>query len=106
MILFPTHHMERSRLLAEAIGYARKDICVSCEKAKVFVRHCGRWREFDYRDTEVICPIAERYNLEPFLTDEGSWRIGRNDKTCLFGESKEHCITEAMIEAHWWGVLP
>ena len=70
--------------LALAIGYARND---------VFLRACGEvlvntgkisgvtlssWRVFDYKDSRVIWPIAEKYGCFPSAISSGNFRKAKS----------------------------
>ncbi len=101
-----THHIERSRLLALAIGHKPKN--VKAWRGDVFVKH-GGWRRFDYRDPNVIDPIAKRYGINPFhkMSSLGYavWRHGESDETCIENVCKFACIGDAVIEASERGLL-
>jgi len=54
--------LEISKALALAIGWKKDDIAMFSNEMEVW---SGGWRTFDYRDWNVIGPIAERYNFFP-----------------------------------------
>ena len=57
--------IEISKALALAIGWPAEDITDNFDTPQVFTPLVG-WRVFDYRDWNVISPIAERYNVFPY----------------------------------------
>lgn len=66
--------IEISKQLALAIGWKESKLKVT---DAVFA-WCGHWRVFDYRDWNVIGPIAERYECFPQVVGDDSvgkaWR--------------------------------
>ena len=70
-------HLEISRKLARAIGWKPEQI-------RTFRMGYGenpeKWlacngKEFDYRDWNVIGPIAERYDCFPYKNCSGLWEV-------------------------------
>jgi len=57
--------LEISKALALAIGWQRADFMLNTDA--LFVLRNGAWHLFDYRDWNVIGPIAERYNAFPVV---------------------------------------
>jgi len=61
--------LEISKALALAIGWKKDDIAMFSNEMEVW---SGGWRTFDYRDWNVIGPIAERYDCFPTKMN-GGW---------------------------------
>lgn len=61
-----TDHLEISRKLAEAIGWKPEQMDVYGDELWIERLHNLR-RRFDYRDWNVIGPIATRFDFFPFL---------------------------------------
>jgi len=57
--------LEISKALALAIGHAESDVFVYADTVEVADHEAVEDREFDYRDWNVIGPIAERYDASP-----------------------------------------
>ncbi len=64
---------EISKALALAIGYLPEHVrvnesyrCIEAKRPWTLAGH-GLWREFDYTDTRVIWPIAQRYDCFPWI---------------------------------------
>jgi len=85
--------LEISRALALAIGWSTFNYQLETKKYAVFFE--GNWRVFDYRDWNVIGPIAERYNLFPWRA-VGGWVSGLD---CTFADTPQKAIALAVIEA-------
>ena len=70
---------EISKALALAIGHHKFDIRVNALTGNVLVLDKVLpnyvWRVFDYRDWNVIGPIAERYDCFPHKSDALGWFI-------------------------------
>lgn len=76
--------LEISAALALAIGWTEDRIdagkyfdserCAVCLIKKEYP-HEGAWKFFDYRDWNVIGPIAERYDCFPRKSALGYWHI-------------------------------
>lgn len=64
--------LEISKALALAIGWPAEDITDNLDPPQVFTPLVG-WRVFDYRDWDVIGPIAARYDCFPFQLRVGIW---------------------------------
>lgn len=72
--------LELSKALALAIGYAFTDVYYHGpldielrDKCVIHVQHEGKWRDFDYRDWNVIGPIAEKFDCFPTQGVWGEW---------------------------------
>jgi hypothetical protein len=64
--------LEISKALALAIGWREFDLAVS-EAGRLFAYRHG-WHKFDYRDWNVIGPIAERYSVFPQSRSTGNFK--------------------------------
>jgi len=71
--------IEISRALALAIGWTKDHFMFDCDECVIDqgddYRGNPSWRVFDYRDWNVIGPIAERYDAFPMYADSrpGNW---------------------------------
>jgi hypothetical protein len=66
--------LEISKALALAIGWDKYIVT----EGKLRVPRCVKqwsWQVFDYRDWNVIGPIAERYDCFPMRASDGLWYI-------------------------------
>ena len=75
--------IEISKALALAIGWPAEDITDNFDPPQVFTPLVG-WRVFDYRDWNVIGPMAERYDCFPQVVGDDSvgkaWRCDWADE--------------------------
>lgn len=71
--------LEISKALALAIGWKLTDVIWHENKVEVWWYDLDawefEWRTFDYRDWNVIGPIAERYDCFPHKSDALGWFI-------------------------------
>lgn len=90
---------EISRRLALAIGWKAEDFM--CSDPVVIKDENGWWRRFDYRDTAVIWPIAERFNCFPVAGTPGVW-VAYFDRTNTYAEAATaaKAVALAIIKAH------
>ena len=70
--------IEISKALALAIGYLPVDVRIysTIDDMPLVRRQAGAfptWRIFDYKDWNVIGPIAEKYNAFPIMPINGTW---------------------------------
>ena len=70
--------IEISKALALAIGYLPVDVRIysTIDDMPLVRRQAGAlstWRIFDYRDWNVIGPIAEKYNAFAMRSSKGTW---------------------------------
>jgi len=67
---------EIDRRLALAIGYRPEDVQIERGCVYVVLKYYfgDVWKRFDYRQWDVIGPIAERYDLFPTKLTDGRWR--------------------------------
>ena len=81
--------IEINKALALAIGWKESSMQVSAlDNLYLLVANpTTRFRVFDYRDWNVIGPIAEKYNCFPY-------RVG-------LGGSSEWCIAKANVYRHY-----
>lgn len=68
--------LEISRALAIAIGWEPEQMRVFDDDMLCVIRRSGSLREFDYRDWNVIGPIAEKYSAFPQQYPYTPGRIG------------------------------
>lgn len=73
--------LEISKALALAIGWELVEITTGhlCEGVQAWVRqrhYDSAWRVFDYRDWNVIGPIAKEHDAFPYQTRDGAWTVG------------------------------
>jgi len=87
--------LEISKALALAIGWKKDVIAVFSNEMEVW---SGGWRIFDYRDWNVIGPIAERYNCFPSHT-WGHWESCVNYGSIYAEDTPQKAIALAVIGA-------
>jgi len=97
--------IEISEALALAIGYKPRDVGWHSDMREIVVRrenssNKDNWRVFDYRDWNVIGPIAERYNTFPIEDAFGRWfsDIGTQGKY-VSADTPQKAIALAVIGA-------
>jgi hypothetical protein len=95
-------NLEISKALALAIGYPRSYVNVLGEPKQVWVQtlkgYAWSIRVFDYRDWNVIGPIAERYNLFPYKASDGLWFV-QNPALFELTDTPQKAIALAVIGA-------
>ena len=100
--------IEISKALALAIGWPKGDVITTHWDVKVVTYRSHhsmeqhQWRNFDYRDWNVIGPIAERYDCFPIKLREGTWESASRAKyTTRFvsGDTPQKAIALAVIGA-------
>jgi len=97
-----TDHADLSRRLALAIGWGEGHVAVRggavvwCLEKHDGVGH--GWRRFDYRDPQVIWPIAERYGCFPYSAGGGAWGASTRNGG-YFGDTAAEAVTRAVIGA-------
>ena len=64
---------EISQALALAVGYQPQNVQVGDYDVQTKKQIDAMWRIFDYRDWNVIGPIAEKYNAFPIMSSNGTW---------------------------------
>ncbi len=87
--------LEISKQLALAIGW---------KKAEVFTwgvmvsQHDGMgWKNFDYRDWNVIGPIAEKFECFPIRTKTEEWFANIWDQNGFYADTPQKAIAMAVI---------
>jgi len=96
--------LEINEALALAIGHHRVDVCISTfsDNLVVLDKSDYKWRIFDYRNWNVISPIAERYNCFPFINDGGGWDARvfvEHTREWHYGDTPQKAIALAVIES-------
>lgn len=94
--------LEINRQLLLAIGHNEWRTSYSLKgdhRTTVFVFHSGYWRNFDYKDWATISPIAEMYNLFPYMhkidgKPDGLWVVWPDTKE----DTPQKAIAMAVIE--------
>jgi hypothetical protein len=93
--------LEISKALALAIGWAKCQVAVSETLGEACIRvqyDINRvWRIFDYRDWNVIGPIAARYDCFPFKMYDDTWCP--NNLRYYFADTPQKAIALAVIGA-------
>jgi hypothetical protein len=100
--------LEISKALALAIGWKENDddpdvqtVVPShlCEDVYLEVWFENNWCPFDYRDWNVIGPIAERYDCFPYKTYYGKWTAWGGDcSDCSEYKTPQKAIALAVIK--------
>lgn len=96
--------LEISEALALAIGWKEEQIHKNLfiDVLQVTVRNNGEWavmQAFDYRDWNVIGPIAEKYNCFPTKMGYGLWDASIAFGTIYGAETPQKAIALAVIGA-------
>lgn len=94
---------EISKALAIAIGWTPEQIRPDGDAVAV---HAAQpwpgldWPTFDYRNTDVIWPIAEQYNSFPIRSEDGSWSVctGVDYADTYFADTAAKAVAIAVIE--------
>jgi len=96
-----------SKALALAIGYKPRDVGWHSDMREIVVRRENssdkyNWRVFDYRDWNVIGPIAERYDVFPYKLiigeKSGYWNAISRGKDTI-ADTPQKAIALAVIGA-------
>ena len=105
--------IEISKALALAIGWREDrigkdglpdpDIQVSWgafhgRKMECWDARINVWRTFDYRDWNVIGPIAATFDCFPYMNTEGNWFV-RYHKFAAICKTPQEAIAQAVIGA-------
>ena len=91
--------LEISKRLALAVGWPAEDITDNFDPPQVFTPLVG-WRVFDYRDWNVIGPIAERYKCFPRWSNFVSgWRTDFSFGIVCPSDTPQKAIALAVIGA-------
>lgn len=85
--------IEISKALALVIGWnvLNNKYCQDC-----WVWTGGNWKIFDYRDWNVIGPIAERYRCFPLGTGS-QWASRTGTHVCMYADTPQRAIAMAVI---------
>lgn len=89
--------LEISKQLALAIGWAERQIVWSTPSGGAVIeldRDTNLRKVFDYRDWNVIGPIAERYEVFPYKTVSMGWA-----SNCNYADAPQKAIALAVIGA-------
>ena len=98
--------LEISKALALAIGWPGHRISVS--RTEVRLTDAVRldvWRIFDYRDWNVIGPVAEKFDCFPYRTALGvagaasEWCAVKKSVRCYYADTPQKAIALAVIGA-------
>ena len=88
-----------SKALALAIGWDDEDLCVCGSYLDVrYFKDGWPWRRFDYRDWNVIGPIAERYDCFPYQNAAGNWVAAYHRFGAIACETPQEAIAQYVIE--------
>jgi len=72
--------LEISKALALAIGWDRDRMALNTGVVRCYypkaTAFSSSWRIFDYRDWNVIGPIAKEHDAFPYQTRDGAWTVG------------------------------
>ena len=94
--------LEISKALALAIGWAHKRMFVDGARKLRVARQCGpwQWQVFDYRDWNVIGPIATKYDCFPMKNgrDWGCAVDGASWSEPVSADTPQKAIALAVIE--------
>jgi hypothetical protein len=79
--------LEISKALALAIGHHKFDVRVNALTGNLMVLNKANdiytWQRFDYRDWNVIGPIAERYDCFPITVGGSAWEAVSRQKYAI-----------------------
>ena len=91
--------LELSRKLALAIGWHPGLIIKAPNEVRCYrgVKQWG-WQKFDYRDWNVIGPIAAKYDCFPLRTDTQGWWAGVFGCCGLYADTPQRAIALAVIQ--------
>jgi hypothetical protein len=88
--------LEINKALALAIGWKELDIYDDTVAVWYGAGIYANWRIFDYRDWDVIGPIAARYDCFPYQSQDGKWVT---DQFCLkYFDTPQKAIAMAVIQ--------
>jgi len=91
--------LEISKALALAIGWHETRVITSYNYVRVQFDTNLVWRVFDYRDWNVIGPIAERYDCFPAIEPHsGEWFSFIESNPLEFADTPQKSIALAVIE--------
>lgn len=88
--------LEISKALALAIGWQERQLDIGV--STVYVNVFERLRVFDYRDWNVIGPIAEKFDAFPF-EDQGGWESLMTNSPMTNSDTPQKAIALAVIGA-------
>ena len=96
--------LEINKALALAIGWKPEQMRITDVFGTALILQESEWhtaRTFNYRNWNVIGPIAERYDLFPMVAacHADQWAIC-TDKIEVYAETPQKAIALAVIEAH------
>ena len=92
--------LEISKALALAIGYNETFFFVNKDNALFVAWRSGtysQFRRFDYRDWNVIGPIAEKYECFPIRTKTDEWFANIFDCNGFYADTPQKAIALAVI---------
>ena len=95
--------LEISKALVIAIGYLPVDVRIysAIDDMLLVQRQAGIlpiWRIFDYREWDVIGPIAEKYNAFPIMSSNGTWSASTEQCNWVDGmDTPQKAIAMAII---------
>lgn len=90
--------LEISKALAIAVGWKRMLPNPEADGLKqCWVWTGDSWRVFDYRDWNVIGPIAEKYECFPIRTKTGEWFANIFDCNGFYADTPQKAIALAVI---------
>lgn len=94
--------LEISKALAIAVGWKSEQIKVLRGASIVCVNRDGvgsdwAWPTFDYRDWNVISPIAEKYECFPIRTKTDEWFANIFDCNGFYADTPQKAIALAVI---------
>ena len=90
--------LEISKALALAIGWKDADFMPYPTHLVIYKkRHFAR--RFDYRDWNVIGPIAERFDAFPRMITQAHWSACAGFNTSAYGNTPQKAIALAVIGA-------
>ena len=90
--------LEISKALALAIGYEPEDVSQYKDTATVFYNRKALWRTFDYRDWNIIGPIAEKFDCFPYKWKDGTYTC-RATAYDIYADTPQKAIALAVIGA-------
>lgn len=94
--------LEINKALALAIGWPERFVFIESEyncgplRCRVYDANIDR-RTFDYRDWNVIGPIAERYRCFP-LGVGSQWASRTGTHVCMYADTPQKAIALAVIK--------
>jgi len=91
--------LEISKALALAIGWTEGQLLeYTCKLFCPTGTEVWAWKEFDYRDWNVIAPIAERYDAFPRKSDTQGWWLPHKFERA-FADTPQKAIALAVINS-------